>query len=593
MEDKEKIIKESLNFSKLEKVNKNMVLIKEEVYMRKTPKLLLGVSLILVLLTAGILIFYEEILTTAFKLLGSKVEEPKEEVITIEEPKAINAVVSMVVGDVKVQNVMKIEDIETGYTLKQGDTIITSDDSECEVQVNKVAVIRIGENTKVSFSEIVTATQDKKENIIDLAKGSIKSAVRELGKNELKVKTGTAIAAVRGTKFAVSVDDEGNTKVLVSEGKVAVSVRSKTVQDLLTKISDELKSQELSKFEAVGEVIVEKGEEVTVSKEKQKRVDEKIKEELKIDEVGKTKKEITADEMEKAVKLASKEAKIKETKAEKKDIALLDKVSEEIVITSTKTVKVRFVPDKNIKDAKLFINGVEIAQLPIERILEVGKEYNIEVKSQGKTIFSKELKFSKNTEITIRKQKEDKPIEIVELQKPEKEPKPTKEQEVVTTTKPEVVEPKTTQAEPAQEKGVIGTIDSGAKIVVGYGKWVSYTKDYIFATPSGVGIFDGKTINEVKIKGISYAFSDNIIVAISKDESDHLVVKVANTEGRILSTINLGESTKGTLVVSRPAIVGRKVFVPSIDGVYVIDYRTGEKTTAKIGCVYSDVAPMN
>lgn len=558
MEQREKVIKESLNFSKLENVvyRKPKVIFVKEGYMTKVSKIVLILSLVIVIGTVGVFLLYDKIGKIGKTTVSQQTQ--KEEIL-VKEPEPINAIVSMVIGDVKVQNIMKVQDLEVGYTLKQGDIIITSKDSECEIQVNKKAMVRVGEKTKVSFSEIALSTQDKKESVIELVGGNVKAAVKGLGKDEFKIKTSTAVAAVRGTRFSVSSDEAGKTKVVVSEGKVAVSVRSKIIEDL----AKSSRNTEVAKLETVGEVFVEQGKEITVKPEDQKKVDEKIEKAVSKERVSKLEGDVILNEISKIVSDVSKEVKLEKKTADKNILASLDKVISKDLVVEAATVKIKFIPGEGVGESKLFLNGVEISKLPVDRILDPTKEYEVKVESKGKVIFFEKMKFDKDGEVIIKKVEEE--TKVIE----------------------------TEQQVPSENK-VLMTIDSGSEVSVGYGKWSSYGKNYIFATPDGIGIFDGNSIRKIKVKGISYGFSGNLMVSISKDENDFIVVNVANVNGKMLSSLNLGETTKGTVVVSRPAILENRVFVPSIIGVFIIDVEKSQKKLVKeVGSIYSDIVPMD
>lgn len=590
MKDKEKLLKESLSFSKLEASNvpREVMLYRKEDNMSKVAKLLLALSFIVAVLIGGVLVFYDQI---AMILKTPEIVQKKEVVPIVKEPEKINAVVSMVIGEVKIRSAMDTKDAEIGYLLSQGDTIVTHEDSECEVQVNRKALVRVGENTKVSFSEIVAASKGKRDNILDLMEGTLRSAVKELGKDEFKVRTDTAVAAVRGTKFLVSVNDTGHTRVLVSEGRVVVGIRSKTVHEIASRITEPSDREEILKNESVGEIVVEKGKEVRVRPEDQKKVDEKIQKAVDTRKLEEKDVSLITKKLEKEVAKISKDVKLTKKNADRKEIALLDKtISKDILVTSPEMVKVKFVPESGVKDAKLFLNDAEISKLPVERILEAGKEYDVRVEINGKVLFSEKLRFSKDSKVVISEpKKEIKGTRVEESAKVE-EMKPA--EKLGEKVEPVEVSPKVEEEAviAKEEKKGFATLDTGAKVVSGYGKWASYHENYIFVTPSGVGVFDGMNMKIVSVRGISYGFSGDTIAALSKNEDDHLVLKVANLKGEILANVNLGETTKGTIIVSRPAIIGKKVFVPSIDGIHIVDIRTADKKVAKIGSVYSDVA---
>ncbi|MFN4245436.1 MAG: FecR domain-containing protein, partial [Brevinematia bacterium] len=565
MKNEEKILKETFSFSKLENIKVdfgNITYVKKEGFMSKLARISLAISILLIAIVGALIVFYDQI-TSVQKKDISKIE--KEEKNVVAEIPDINAIVTMVIGEVKVQNLMKLEDVQVGYKLKQGDTIISSEGSECEIQINKKSLVKVGEKTKVSFEEIAYGVKGKKQSIVELFEGNIKTAVKKLSGEEFKVRTSTAVAAVRGTKFSVTVDDKGNTKVVVSEGKVAVSVRSKVIDDLKKEIGDKPELHKLE--EIIGEVIVKENESTLVRPEEQKKIDVKIQTIVASESIKKDTESMYNRIRETIEKIS---LDIPKTKASTTEIkAIENAVSKTLILESEKNVKVRFIPDNNIKNAQLFIDDVIISKLPIEKLFDRGKEYRIKVQVGNKTIFSETMKFTEDGEIVIK----DKGT-VIEQEVPQE-----KVQEV-----PQEITQETVQKE------VFEKINVGAQPTIGYGKLVYYGKNTVFATPEGISIFDGKTINKIKLDGVSYGFSDNAIVSISKDENDNLVVTVVDFKGNQINKVNLGERTKGSLVVGRAAIFGGKVFVPSIDGVYVIDLKEDNKYSVKVGSIYSDVS---
>lgn len=552
----DKLVKEALSFSKMEGVRSlsfdKYYYGSKEVYM-KVSRTILIISLIVLVALGGILLFYDEIFVSPKQTntIISEKAESKEQVeeIEVKQPSQIDAVVTMVLGDVKVQNILNIYDLEVGYTLKEGDTIITSSDSECEIQINKKILVRVSENTKVSFHQIALSVDKGKNNIVEIISGSLKSAVKDLGKDSFKVKTSTAVAAVRGTKFSVSVDEKNNTKVVVSEGKVEVKVRSKVMQDLIQQLPQETQDVD----DSFGGVVLVEGNSIVISDKEQAKLDSKLS------EVMKQKESIDEKTIMEVRKVGEKVAS--NIKLNKKPSSLFDldainsKVSKNLISTG-EFVKVRFELAKGVKDVKLFINDVEIDKFPVVRIFEKNKEYYVKAQSGKKVLIDDKMKFNEDTKVVIK--------ETIELKQE-------------------------TKAEESIVKGE-KVLNFGAKVVSGYGRWPVYTQKYIFYTSSGVSIFDGDRIKNLNLRGNSYSVYGNNVVLLTKDQNDYLVVKVADINGRILGEFNLGEPTKGTLVIGRAVLIDKNVFVPTIDGLYIVDIKTGDRKVINIGSIYSDVA---
>jgi len=126
-------------------------------------------------------------------------------------------------GDVQIQH----KESDTWQNAKlfcsvfNADKIKTASESRCEVTLEDKSVIRIGENTLFSFIE--TSIDRYKKNVkSELKKGKIWLNINNLPNNDedFRIKTPTAVCAVRGTIYRI--DSDSSTKCLVYDGKVEV-----------------------------------------------------------------------------------------------------------------------------------------------------------------------------------------------------------------------------------------------------------------------------------------------------------------------------------------------------------------------------------
>ncbi len=181
----------------------------------------------------------------------------------------------------------------------------------------------------------------------------------------------------------------------------------------------------------------------------------------------------------------------------------------------------------------------------------------IEVKYKDETILSKKVKFNEDATITVGKGKIQSMEEVKEVLKDR----------------------------------LIETKDFGFIANVRYGRWIEVGFDGLFVpTTEGIVLYQGSDINKLGINGLTFGYSKKYIVALTKDDNDSIVVNIYSVSGKLIDRVNLGSQTKGTLIVSSPAIVGSKVFVPSIEGVWIIDISKNTRSFIRIGNVYSDVA---
>jgi len=197
------------------------------------------------------------------------------------EPKSFDVVVSLAYGDVKVSNVIlgSSKGVEIGYRLKEGDVIITSNDSECELKVSHFSEIKILENSVVSFSELITKTKEAIREI-NLQSGTVLSLFKGKKPNErLNVKTDSGFASVRGTYFYVSSDNK-KSKLVVAEGKVSMSPRLKNLEEVMNLSKDEgLKSKILS-MQVDSGIFVEGGKKSEVTPDTSKKAQELIQKDV-------------------------------------------------------------------------------------------------------------------------------------------------------------------------------------------------------------------------------------------------------------------------------------------------------------------------
>jgi hypothetical protein len=197
------------------------------------------------------------------------------------EPKSFDILVSLAYGDVKVSNVIlgSSKSVEIGYRLKEGDVIITSSDSECELKVSHFSEIKILENSFVSFSELITKTKETIREI-NLQSGTVLSLFKGKKPNErLNVKTDTGFASVRGTYFYVSSDNK-KSKLVVAEGKVSMSPRLKNLEEVINLSKDEdLKSKILS-MQIDSGIFVEGGKKSEITPDTSKKAQELIQKDV-------------------------------------------------------------------------------------------------------------------------------------------------------------------------------------------------------------------------------------------------------------------------------------------------------------------------
>ena len=107
---------------------------------------------------------------------------------------------------------------EAGMPLDEGDQIVASADSSAEVALDGSNLITVRENSEFAIEKAA-----KGDATFFLKIGSLLAKIQKLGEYRLRVKTPTAVAAVRGTEFGVEVEGESSHVGVFDEGKVLVS----------------------------------------------------------------------------------------------------------------------------------------------------------------------------------------------------------------------------------------------------------------------------------------------------------------------------------------------------------------------------------
>lgn len=107
---------------------------------------------------------------------------------------------------------------EAGMPLEEGDVVVVPEGSTAEVSLDGGSLITVREG-----SEFKIEKTDKNESTFFLMAGSMLAKIQKLGTQRLRVRTPTAVAAVRGTEFGVEVEGENSHVGVFDEGKVEVT----------------------------------------------------------------------------------------------------------------------------------------------------------------------------------------------------------------------------------------------------------------------------------------------------------------------------------------------------------------------------------
>jgi len=128
--------------------------------------------------------------------------------------------------------------LEIGDYLQGGDTVKVAEDSYCELQFGGLAAVRIEANTILAIEELFL--ESGAGNIsLNIAAGSVLYKVGKLrGDQKFNIKTMTAVMGVRGTRFAVRVDEKEGTLLAVKSGALQIMPASIAVEGLIARLPE-------------------------------------------------------------------------------------------------------------------------------------------------------------------------------------------------------------------------------------------------------------------------------------------------------------------------------------------------------------------
>lgn len=117
----------------------------------------------------------------------------------------------------------QLEMVHFNMPVYPGDKIETKKESRCEITLKNGDVVRIDENSIYTLDQIqVTQETVKAESFLNV--GKLWATVRKIFSKDdyFKVKSPSAVIAVRGTIYRLNVNPDSSTQVRVYDGKVEV-----------------------------------------------------------------------------------------------------------------------------------------------------------------------------------------------------------------------------------------------------------------------------------------------------------------------------------------------------------------------------------
>lgn len=107
---------------------------------------------------------------------------------------------------------------EAGMPLEEGDRVVVGDGGLAEVGLDATSLLVVRAGSDLKLEETAKAGSS-----FFLAAGALFAKIEKLGARALRVRTPTAVAAVRGTEFGVETDGATSHVGVFDEGKVEVS----------------------------------------------------------------------------------------------------------------------------------------------------------------------------------------------------------------------------------------------------------------------------------------------------------------------------------------------------------------------------------
>lgn len=181
-----------------------------------------------------------------------------------------------IVGEVRIAVNNSERAAAVGDILSAGDRIRTRENSIADILFGASGVIRIQPGSDISVVSLMdTVTGDSQ---LDMSSGRMNVTLAKLKKGEFRVKTDTAVAAVRGTTFRITADGKA-TRLDVVNGAVKVNpVQNNVIVPTVEKTVEANQTMELDE-KGVRQAVEEK-KEIAVTELKPEEA-EKIREEVK------------------------------------------------------------------------------------------------------------------------------------------------------------------------------------------------------------------------------------------------------------------------------------------------------------------------
>ena len=137
------------------------------------------------------------------------------------------------IGDVTVGSVDQWKPASEEMKLEEGSEIKTGKQAQCNIVIGKDSYITVKEKSHLVLKTLFRGVSGVQDNTLELRIGaSVVNPKKLLKGDSFRIKTPTAIAAVRGTQFVVESNPEGKMKIAVVDGKVELKRRIPALESI-------------------------------------------------------------------------------------------------------------------------------------------------------------------------------------------------------------------------------------------------------------------------------------------------------------------------------------------------------------------------
>lgn len=185
---------------------------------------------------------------------------------------SLSGIVLFVVGDVHIGT----KKLKTGDIISENELVQTGKKSVCDLQIKEMdaeIVMRMKADSEFQLKNITVKGKQVPSAIVSVGNSMVNVSKKMKNNENFNVVTPTMVAGVRGTKFEVSVSQDGVTGLVVSEGKVATRVRISEAEDLPEEIQEKsIMIRSVKESLESQEQIIEAGNKTVITKEQTNKI---------------------------------------------------------------------------------------------------------------------------------------------------------------------------------------------------------------------------------------------------------------------------------------------------------------------------------